>query len=243
MIVKNVENVATLNELKWDTEFFGVTSARVDLKHSLTLNEWDELKHKFKDYQFVSIVNHNSEPINAQLIGKDTKAFVADVNIQFVKRIEDINELPLNITIHRALKKNDQILEIANFQFSKFTEDPELAVRGGDQVYRQWLMNAFNKRDKFYALSKGEDGNINGFILFSFSDHVCVIELISVNKSNTKGLCGSNLFKAVEYVAHQLGINEIKVGTQLRNIGAINFYHKVGCKQVGCHQVFHLWNW
>lgn len=46
-----------------------------------------KLQAKFKDYQFISITNQNSEPINTQLIGKDTSAFLADVNIQFVKNL------------------------------------------------------------------------------------------------------------------------------------------------------------
>jgi RimJ/RimL family protein N-acetyltransferase len=238
----NNEEAVTFNKLTWDTEFFGVTSAKATLHKPLTLNEWAELKTRFKDYQFISIMNKNSEPINAQFIGKDTSAFLADTNIQFEKKLVGFDEKPKNITIHQALEKNDQITEIADFQFSKFTEDPELAKRGGDHVYRQWLINSFGKPDKFYALSKDEIGVINGFLLFSYVDNVCVIELIAVSQKEAKGGIGTSLFKAIEYGAHQQGVKEIKVGTQVRNLGAINFYHKAGCKQVGCHQIYHLWN-
>ncbi|MGP4079203.1 GNAT family N-acetyltransferase [Pseudalkalibacillus sp. R45] len=240
--MKNIEDAVTFNELKWDTDFFGVSSSKAILHRPLTLHEWDELKTKFKGYQFISIMNMNSEPINAQLIGKDTSAFLVDVNIQFEKRIVGLDEKPKSVTIHQALEKNNQVIEIAEFQFSKFTEDPELAQRGGDQVYQQWLINSFGKTDKFYALSKDEIGDINGFLLFSYGDNACVIELIAVSQKETKGGIGTSLFKAVEYGAHQQGVKEIKVGTQVRNLGAINFYHKVGCKQVGCHQVYHLWD-
>lgn len=240
--MKNIENAVTFNELNWDTDFFGVTSAKATLHKPLTLNEWLELKTRFKDYQFITIMNMNSEPINAQLIGEDTSAFLADVNIQFEKKLLVLPEKPKNVTIHQALEKNDQVIEIADFQFSKFTEDPELAKRGGHQVYQQWLINSFAKTDKFYALSKDEIGDLNGFLLFSYADSTCVIELIAVSQKETKGGIGTSLFKAVEYAAYQQGIKEIKVGTQVRNLGAINFYHKVGCKQVGCHQVYHLWN-
>lgn len=238
----NIEDIATFNELKWDTDYFGVASAKSILHKPLTLNEWLELKTRFKDYQFISIMNMNSEPINAQLIGKDTSAFLVDINIQFEKKLLGLVEKPKNVTIHQALEKNDQVIGIADFQFSKFTEDPELAKRGGAQVYQQWLINSFGKTDKFYALSKDEMGNINGFLLFSYVDSTSVIELIAVSQKDTKGGIGTSLFKAVEYEAHQQCIKEIKVGTQVRNFGAINFYHKVGCKQVGCHQVYHLWN-
>lgn len=238
----NLENAVTFSELKWDTDFFGVSSAKAILHRSLTLVEWYELKTRFKDYQFISIMNKDSEPINTQLIGKKTSAFLADVNIQFNKRVVGLNEIPKNVSIYQALERNDQIIEIADFQFSKFAEDPELAKRGGDQVYQQWLINSFGKTDKFYALSKDELGDINGFSLFSYSDNACVIELIAVSQKETKGGIGTSLFKAVEYGAHQTGVEKINVGTQMRNLGAINFYQKIGCKQVGCHQVYHLWN-
>ncbi|MDQ0857141.1 N-acetyltransferase [Bacillus sp. V2I10] len=239
---KNIENAVTFYDLKWDTEFFGVKSAKVLLLKPLNLNQWDELKTRFRDYQFISIENQNSEPVNTQVIGKDTSAFLADVNIQFVKKIEGLHEIPKNITVHQKLKRNDQVIEIADFQFSKFTEDPELAKRGGDQVYHKWLINSFDKSEKFYALSKGENTDLNGFLLHSYSDNACVIELIAVSQNVAKGGIGTSLFKAVENEAHQRGYGEIRVGTQVRNMDAINFYHKVGCKQVGCHQVYHLWN-
>ncbi|MBM7665251.1 GNAT superfamily N-acetyltransferase [Solibacillus kalamii] len=236
--MKNLKKAVTLNELIWDTEFFGVSCAKATLNKALSLTEWFELKNQFKNYSFISLINKNSEPINAQLIGKDTAGFLVDVNIQFEKEISVVEEKPSNVIIHQALEKNNQVLEIANFQFSKFKEDPELAERGGDQIYQQWLNNSFGMKDKFFALSKNEEGNINGFALFSFRNSSCLIELIAVSQ---RGGIGSSLFKAVEYEAHQYGCKQIKVGTQIRNLEAINFYHKVGCKQVGCHQVFHIW--
>lgn len=239
---RNIENVVTFSELKWDTEFFGVTCAKAILYKQLTKEEWDELKKRFGDYQFLSIENQNSVPANAQLIGTDTAAFLADVNIQFKKKIEADYDMLDVVQIFQAMERDERIVEVGDFQFSKFTEDPELAKRGGAEVYRQWLINSFGNLDKFYAVAEGEDGNINGFLLHSYSGRTCTVELIAVSSNMTKSGIGTNLFKAVEYAAYQRGCEEIKVGTQVRNTGAINFYHKVGCKQVKCHQVYHLWN-
>ncbi|MBD8589478.1 GNAT family N-acetyltransferase [Peribacillus simplex] len=235
------ENAVTFYDLVWDTEYFGVTSAKAILNRPLSKNEWVELKTRYRDYQFISIVNLNSEPVNTQMIGKDSSAFLADVNIQFVKKIERPHEVQKNIAVHQSLGRNDQLIEIADFQFSKFTEDPELAKRGGDQVYRKWLINSFDKSEKFYALSKDENGDLNGFLLHSYLGNACIIELIAVSQNVTKGGIGTSLFNAVENEAYKRGCSELRVGTQVRNMGAINFYHKLGCKQVGCHQVYHLW--
>lgn len=238
----NIENSVTFYELKWDTDYFGINCAKAILHKPLTLTEWNELKDLFRSYQFVSIENRNSEPINAQFIGKDTTAFLADVNIQFKKKLDKLYKMPENITIRQGLERNDQIVEIAEFQFSKFTEDPGLAKRGGDKVYRQWVISSFGKPEKYFALSINENNEINGFLLHSYQDKACVVELIAVSKNVTHSGIGTSLFRAVEYSAYEHGCDEIKVGTQVRNIRAINFYHKVGCKQVGCHQVYHLWN-
>ncbi|PLR85417.1 GNAT family N-acetyltransferase [Bacillus sp. V33-4] len=229
-------------DLKWDTDFFGVKSAKAILYKPLKMNEWNGLKTKFNNYQFISIENRNSESVNAKFIGKDTAAFLVDVNIQFNKTLTGAFNIPQHVTVHDSLEYNEQIIKIANFQFSKFTEDNQLAIRGGDQVYHQWLINSFDKPDKYYALSKGENGDINGFLLHSYFDNACVIELIAVSKTVTNSGIGTSLFKAVEYSANHKGFNIIKVGTQVRNSEAINFYYKVGCKLVGCHQVYHLWN-
>lgn len=236
------ETAVSLYGLDWDTEFFGVSCAKAVIYKPLTLTEWKELKTKFKEYQFVSIENRNSEPINAQLIGKENSIFLADINMQFIKKLEGQSKMPKNITIHQALERNDRIIRLADFKFSKFTEDPELAKRGGNQVYRQWLINSFNKSDMCYALSKDLYGDITGFLLYSYLENSCIIELIGVSETVKNVGIGRSLFEAVEYEANQRDYREIKVGTQVRNIGAINFYHKVGCKQVGCHQVYHYWN-
>ncbi|KZE38891.1 GCN5 family acetyltransferase [Bhargavaea cecembensis] len=237
----NFKDAFTFINLNWDTDFFGVNCAKATLHRPLTLSEWKKLKTKFIDYQFISIMNKNSEPTNAKLIGKETSAFLADVNIQFMKEIVSQVPMPEHISIQQALKRNDEIIELADFQFSRFIEDPELAIRGGREIYREWIKNSFGKLDKYFAISKDTTGKINGFLLFSYKGNDCVIELIAVSKESTKGGTGTSLFKAVEYEAYQKDCDKIIVGTQVRNSNAINFYQKVGCKQVGSHQVFHYW--
>lgn len=237
-----LEEAVTFNELKWDTDFFGVSSAKAVLHRSLTLEEWNELKSKFDGFQFISITNKSSDPANAQFIGKNLSSFLIDVNIQFEKGIIEPLELPKNISIHEALKVDNRIIEITDFQFSKFIDDPKLARRGGHRVYHQWLYNSFEKKGKYFALSKDNKNGINGYILFSYVNNSCLIELIAVSKEIIKSGIGTSLFKSVEHFAYHQGYNKITVGTQARNTGAINFYHKVGCKQVDSHQIYHLWN-
>lgn len=242
MSKKNNDEVVTFHELEWDTEFFGVTCAKAILNQPLTMAEWTELKERFKDYQFTSIENRNSDPTNAQLIGRSTSAFLADVNIQFKKNLNGHYTMPDSVKVFQRLERNDRVLEIADFKFSKFTEDPEMLKLGGDQVYRQWLINSFEKENKCFVISRNGKGEVNGFLLHSYTESACIVELIAVSHIEVNSGIGTSLFKAVEHSASKLGFMEIRAGTQVRNANAINFYHKVGCNQVGCHQVYHLWN-
>jgi dTDP-4-amino-4,6-dideoxy-D-galactose acyltransferase len=236
------ENSITLSPLDWDTKFFGVLSAKATLHTSVSQNQWEKLKIEFKKYQFLSILNENSNPENTQLIGRDTHAFLADINVQFEKNITTMSSVvPLNITIENCLKPNEQVLKLAHFEYSRFLEDPELAKRGGSKLYLKWIMSCFEEKEKYFALSTNNNGDVNGFVLFSFTDLVCKIELIATSKGEKKGI-GTSLFKAVEDKSYKKGVNLIQVGTQIRNKQAMNFYHKVGCRQVGCHQIYHLWN-
>jgi ribosomal protein S18 acetylase RimI-like enzyme len=237
----NDKNKIAFYNLPWDTDYFKISCAKAVLHTSLELEQWSQLKEKFKDYQFVSIQNTNSEPFNARLIGRDTNAFLADVNIQFIKKLENRHIMPEMIKIYQNLNYNKKIIEMSNFQISKFIEDPELKKRGGADVYRHWVINSFNNEEKYFAISKDNNNEINGFLLHSYFNGSCIIELIAVSNTEKNSGIGTNLFKAIEVAAFEHACKEIKVGTQVRNSAAVNFYHKAGCKQVGCHQVYHLW--
>jgi ribosomal protein S18 acetylase RimI-like enzyme len=236
------ERAVTFIDLQWDTEFFGITCAKAILHKPLTETEWDNLRHRCCEYQFVTIENCNSEPTNARLIGNNTIAYLADINIQFEKKLNEQNDIPETIQICQAMPRNEKILEMTNFKFSRFLEDPELAKRYGAKIYRQWMIDSFSKPDKFIAVAKQSDNDIIGYILYSYLDNSCIIELIHVANDLIKRGIGTNLIRAVESASFRNGYGMMRVGTQLRNTAAINFYHKVGYKQLGGHQIYHLWN-
>ena len=232
----------SFKHLDWDTDFFDVKSAKAIVSGTLTLKEWQKILKLCEEYTFVSIVNMNSEPINSCFIGMNTPAYLVDTNIQFEKKVERIHQTANDVVIQNSLNRNDEILKLSNFKYSKFIEDPQLEKRNGRVVYFEWLKNAFEKEDKYFAISYNQQSKeVMGYALFSYIKNDCLIELIAVNpKFNNLGI-GSKLFMAVQNEAANQNCINIRVGTQFRNLEAINFYQKVGCKQVGCHQIYHLW--
>lgn len=229
--------------MHWDTNFFGVTCAKLILNGNFNLNEWDAIEEELHNYEFVVIENRNSNIVNSQILGVKTTAFLADTNIQFEKKVvlEPFEYSQFGIEIYNNVPVEEEIIEIANFDFSRFKTDKRLSDLGGNKLYKEWVKNSFNKKDKFFAISRGQLGEIRGFVLFSYSNMKCTVELIAVSNNHVSQGIGSMLFKAVEASSVQKGVEIIRVGTQASNRNAINFYHKAGCKQVECHQIYHYW--
>jgi len=90
----NIDNAAVVYKLDWDSKFFKLKCGKAILHKPLKTNQWDKIRSKFDKYQFISIENRNSEPTNSQLIGKNTNAFLADVNIQFKKKLANRSNHP-----------------------------------------------------------------------------------------------------------------------------------------------------
>jgi dTDP-4-amino-4,6-dideoxy-D-galactose acyltransferase len=80
-----------------------------------------------------------------------------------------------------------------------------------------------------------------GFLLFSIKDNCATIELISLSsKAQGKG-AGTKLISALNNFAHKKGVTAIKVGTQVDNIQAVNFYLKKGFTYNQRNAVYHYW--
>ena len=237
----NKNSAFSIEQLDWDTEFFGYKTGKAILNKPLSDFEWSSLHKQLHEYELSVIKNLNSEICNAQLIARYTNAFLAEESIILTKKLTGTATIPDNVEIHSNYPRDERMIEMANYIGSRFVEDPMLKEHGGAEVYRQWLINSFEKEDKIFGLSKtGED--LNGYILFSFTGSNCFGELMNVAPTSLRNGIATGLFAAMEATAYQRGCMEISLGAQLKNYKAINLYHKIGYRQTACHQVYHLWN-
>ena len=229
--------------LPWDTEYFGINSARVNLSGIVDENGQAEILDFCKDYEFVTLSNHDNINENNHWIGKRTTAYLVDMNIQFLKRINQRpDHLDTETSIANNLSRNDKIIDISrnSFNYSRFFNDPQLPHLQAKQIYQHWTECAFDQKDKYFVISE-RAGLITGYILFSFVEDTSLIELIAVDKKHQGQKIGKSMIHALEsYVLNQ-GIQKIKVGTQVNNIQAVQFYHAMGYKYAGCGSVYHWW--
>lgn len=243
----NCENF-TCFTLDWDSDYFNVKAGKVILKNEVSKETMDNLKSELKKFEFITIYNINNNNLNNHWICGEINAVLVDINIQYVKKIskpenelEDFND----IEIQSNYEYNTQVVEIANeeFKYSRFYNDDNLSKLKSEEIYLNWIKNSFNKENKFFILPRDND-KIQGFILFSVDrlSNSIVIELIAVSK-NYQGIgIGGKMIKALEKYGYDNNVGFIKVGTQLNNIEANNFYQRNGFKYSNCSSIYHWWN-
>lgn len=229
--------------LQWDTDYFGVSSARVNINDVIDEQGQDEILKFCKDYDFVTISNLNNIKENNHWIGNRTNAFLVDMNIQFIKVLVDKPDYQDEKTyVVNCLSRNEQIVNIASmsFNYSRFFNDPKLPQEQAKNIYLHWTECAFGQENKYFVISERE-GNVAGYILFSFNGDISVIELIAVDEKYQGQRVGKSLIDKMESFVIDQGIRKIKVGTQVNNISAVQFYTKMGFKYLSCGSMYHLW--
>lgn len=233
-------------ELDWDTDFFEVPSARAILKDDVLVEDRLALKEYIDKFEFVTITNVNNNAYNNIWLGKETTAFLCDMNIQFIK---DVNWALLSSKevgeVYEAYScEKKRIIEIAKsaFSYSRFLNDPRLSKEKARNIYAHWVESAFNRPDRYFAISR-KNGFISGFLLFSIDnkDTCSNIELIAVDEAYRGLKVGKTLVNTMQIFLHRKGIDKIKVGTQVDNVLAIRFYTTNGFQYINCNSVYHYW--
>lgn len=226
--------------LDWDTEYFGVSSAKVVLHEKLEECEFNQLLQGTEEFQFVTFTNINNNPFNNYLIGKMTSSFLVDTNMQFQKKITYKSEYS-SYLIESSCEEINEVIQIASeaFNYSRFFNDPNLDIEAAKKIYANWVKNSFEKPDKYFILA--EENGIVGFLLFSLKDDIVTIELISLSaQAQGKGI-GTKLISTLENFAYEKEIPVIRVGTQVDNIQAVNCYLNKGFTYNEKSSVYHYW--
>ncbi len=233
-------------ESKIDAQYFGVASAKVVLKKACTQLELQcELLDFLNNFEFITIINKGNDPSNNRWLGEKTNAFLTDMNIQLTKEVSNIRQLNDECAIvANNLPENDKIIEIAetSFVYSRFYNDPYLSPVTARNIYVDITRNAFTKLDSYFVLINEGDITV-GFLLFSIdkTSLSSTIKLLATDRNHKRRGLGSKLINILEgYLAEQ-GIKIIKVGTQIDNVDATNFYNDYGFKQFECNSIYHYW--
>ncbi len=226
-------------ELEWDTNYFGISSYRINLYEKI--NNIDLILEKTKKYDFITIYNYKNNEINNFELRKLNNCFLADVNVNFEKKV-NLNEksaIDEDVVIICNYDGSDEILNIAkeSFKFSRFLNDKNLNKEKSLNIYLNWAKNSFHCKNKYFCLYKDK-----GFLLFNLLNNIATIELIAVNNSSTNEGIGTKLINSLNSYCIKNNIEKIVVGTQLNNLVAQKFYLKNKFEVVQYNSIYHYWN-
>lgn len=227
-----------------DTDYFGLKSAKVVLKKACMFEQTQrELLGFLQDFEFVVITNRDNNPNNNQWLGKRTTAFLTDVNIQFHKNVVTTTKNSNSTRITDNFPGSLQILQIAKnaFTISRFLNDPYLPAEKAKHIYADMTRNAFGKEGRFFVTFQEKEITA-GFLLFSFNrGKSSIIELIAIDPNFAGKGIGRALLNAMEYYVAKEAVKTMKVGTQLNNTSAFNFYTSSGFNYFECSSIYHYW--
>lgn len=242
--IKHEEYIAEESEI--DSKYFDTRTLKVVLKRGITNSQnVDELIRLMQRYEFVIIINKTNNALNNRWLGLKTKAFLTDVNMQFVKTVSaGIKKNENDVTITDKMNFDHQLLRLAqiSFKYSRFLNDPYLNSDKAKQIYKDIVINSFEKPNLFFATARTR-GKTFGFSLFSMDNitQTSTIKLIAIDPKYKGAGTGRLLMHSIESYLSRVGISSLRVGTQLDNIDAINFYHTYGFIQDECNSVYHFW--
>lgn len=249
----NEEKKAVMNEkrydtreLEWDTQYFNIKCARIDIQKKLNKDDINHIEEYIDKYKFITITNAIGNSFNNNYIGSRLKAFLADVNVSLTKNIElaEITSYKKNIHLENNKPYNEQLLNLVDgaFKNSRFLNDENISKEKAHGVYKEWVKNSFNREDRYF-ITYNFNGEVIAFVLFSKKNkQELIIELICVNDEYIGNGLGKKLMRELDSYALKNNFKIINVGTQIENINALNFYIKFGYKIKDIRYIYHFWN-
>lgn len=234
-------------ESRIDSDYFGIRTAKVILKKACVLEKrQNDLLTFLKGFEYSSITNRSNDSFNSRWLGEKTTAFLTDMNIQMVKKAVLAKKSDSRLVeIADNFSGGDQIVKIAEnaFEVSQFMNDPYLPREKARHIYADITRNAFGKPGRFFAVVKLEK-DVMGYLLFSVNHSLLMatIELLAIDQKHKGNGVGKLLVRSIENYVNSIGVETIKVGTQVANTSALNFYTSYGFKYLECNAVYHYWH-
>ena len=243
--MQDLQMKTQLNKLLWEEKTFGIKAAKINLENEVKENQWNTLIKEFKEYEMIVISNCGNNSKNNLLIGQLNNCFVADINVQFEKKISKIIQERIDkIKITNNKEVDENLVKIAeqSFRYSRFMNDPNLDEEKAKKIYVDWTRNSFNKYNKYFVTYEECNKSV-GFIIFSISKNIATIELIAVDREYQNKKIGKAMMLKLEKFLCKVKkeVTLIRVGTQAENENAIRFYQSRGFKLKSISPIYHFW--
>ena len=223
-----------IKKLEWDTNFFkkkmGVLIFDEVSENSLA-KDLEEARNK--NYKYIVCQLKSPQILTINILEK-YKFYLSDIGINWKMKVDEYLCMAKKrgSTCHvkpckAGVKDIPELQKMVKSMFpnSRFYSDPFFSHKEADILHIVWIENSVLGKAAdivFHIPSKG-------FVTCKKNeDKIGEIILIGVEDRWRRNNIGKNLMDSSVYWFSDNGIRTIKIKTQLKNVGAINFYRKLG---------------
>jgi len=239
-----------IKESKWDSDIFNKKVGALNLETILTSGEINSLQKEVTKFDLVVIKDLTKNFGNSEIISNKLNGYIVDLNVQFSKNVSiNSQESTENVDREKTLSSKEKlkVIEIASkaFEYSRFYNDGNIEKETADKIFEKWVKNSFDNDTKRFILYKSDE-EVLGFLLLNINDfhEEITIELIAVDNNVVAKGIGKTLMNKFEssFSSKKYEKYLFRVGTQINNITAMNFYIKNNYKMSRESRTYHIWN-
>lgn len=220
--------------LEWDSSFFNKKIGLLDLSQNQKYLKVEN------DYDLIYVVSDQEivvNLINYQQTHSDTKVVFSKI----LSKEEKLVDNAIVSVLNSAPKESIYQLAFESGKFSRFNLDVNFTNSEFKQLYKKWVDNSFSKEFADDILVYENLNKSIGFVTFKIFENYATIGLIAVSLLHQGKGIGRKLLEAVESKLVVLGVDELKIPTQLQNKVACEFYIKMGYKIIEEKTIKHYW--
>ncbi|MBI5635055.1 MAG: GNAT family N-acetyltransferase [Nitrospirae bacterium] len=212
-----------IQELAWDTEFFGRKIGIIPVV--VSAEEADVLIAEARKQEFRYLISRLTPTEIASVQILEQKGFyTTDIGIVWHRSLQDI-ESPRVLAREGTKEDNATVQQISAgiFREGRFYKDPFFTREEADRLYRTWAENLLKgDADKVFLI-----GN-EGFVACKVNGNTGSITLIGVSAEYQNRGVGKDLVRNALAWFREKGADIATVRTQAGNRNAIAFYESVG---------------
>lgn len=247
----NIKSIAKIKNLKWDSEIFHKKIGSMelcygDLTDSIVTKIDEVAKSENYDCLFTKV---KTDSYSSMHILEKNRFNLMDSIITLKKNIADNILIDSNKDYDFGVLSEtnlEDVLDIIDnlYKHGRFFQDPNLRNEDANILYKKWIENEIRSKSVDVIGVTYKDKLI-GFISCIYRNRISdseldgVISLVGINKDYQGLGIGKKLINYALMNFNKKNIKNVFVGTQIDNLGALNFYISNGFRVESSINSFH----
>ena len=227
-----------IDYLEWDSKFFGLRIAKVQLctqdDNDLLTKMKEELRH---DYDLIYLFVNGNTKISLN------NAYLVDRKVIYSKEVNSSTTNDESIISYNKDTVSTDLLQLAleSGEYSRFKLDARFPQNSYEKLYTCWIEQSVSHKIASDVFCYMVEGRARGLLTLKVDNNNGEIGLVSTNHNYRGHGIASKLLEHANNYLYQLGGSKLSVATQFQNKPACHLYEKSGFSIDSCIDIWHWW--